>query len=84
MAIEQDLKEIKDFAKELATFQAQLLTLSHRKEELPVKYQIIAEEMGLSERTIYKWMKTGLIPRYKIGGALVAYRSDIKAAVAAQ
>jgi excisionase family DNA binding protein len=79
MSIEKDLQEIKEFAKELVAFQGELITLNQRKEELPVKYKIIAKEMGISERTVYEWMKQGIIPRYKIGGTLLAYRSDIKA-----
>ena len=36
-----------------------------------------ADEMGVSARTIYRWIKTGYLPAHKLGGGWRIKQADI-------
>ena len=82
MGLEKDIKEIKQFNKEVAEFLPKILTLSTANNELPVKTSVIAKEMGFkSTRTIHQLIKEGKIPHRKLGATVLVFRSEILAAI---
>lgn len=44
----------------------------------------LAAVLGVKAQTAYKWLQTGLVPGYKVGGAWVVLRDEIRDHLATQ
>jgi len=42
----------------------------------------LADVLGIRPSTAYKWLQTGVIPAYKVGGAWVILRDEVRDLVA--
>jgi excisionase family DNA binding protein len=38
----------------------------------------LAEVLGVKRTTAYKWLQTGVVPAYKLGGAWVILRDEVR------
>ena len=38
----------------------------------------LAELLGVKRTTAYKWLQTGVVPAYKLGGAWVILRDEVR------
>jgi excisionase family DNA binding protein len=45
--------------------------------------QQLAEVLGISRPTAYKWLNEGTVPAYRVGGAWVILRDEVKDLIAA-
>ena len=43
----------------------------------------LAEVLGVKRTTAYRWLQTGVVPAYKVGGAWVILRDEVRDWVAA-
>lgn len=43
----------------------------------------VAEILGMTKPGVYKWLKDGVIPGYKVGGTWFVLRDELKATLAA-
>lgn len=52
--------------------------------DLPDKLTVAqtAELLGVSDTTIYKWLKEGVLPGYRLGGLWVLFRDQVKDRIA--
>lgn len=54
-------------------------------EDLPLRLDIgqVAELFGMSTQGVYKWVRTGVVPGYKIGDKWVILRDELRDTLAA-
>jgi excisionase family DNA binding protein len=38
----------------------------------------LAEVLGVKRTTVYRWLQAGIIPAYKVGGAWVILRDEVR------
>jgi excisionase family DNA binding protein len=49
-------------------------------DDLPARLNVaqVADLLGVSHQAVHKWVRTGVVPAYKIGGTWVILREDLK------
>ena len=63
--------------------------MTNRLDELFARYperlsvSELADVLGVRPSTAYKWLQTGVVPGYKVGGAWVILRDEVRDLVAA-
>ena len=43
--------------------------------------RVVADEHGVSTKTVYNWIAAGVLPAYKIGNVVRMRRSEVEAAL---